>query len=303
MTVAREATAAIETRPVETLAIAPPSAAGRSAADAVPREVEEDELSAKDAHPDIDSVSTQRVRDARTVAKTRTPVITRDGAADGMTMAVFLDRLMIAESSGRDDARNPRSTATGPYQFIRSTFLAVMRRHFQAKIEGLDEASILALRTDRAIARAAAEAYTLDNGAVLVEDGHAPSFPNLRLAFLLGAGGASRVLAMDPDAPVAPVLGAAVIRANPFLARMTARDLIARAAADIDLPPSSESGVARAAVQGRATASRAPAEPQIKIACNLARPSCKRWVALERAKLRASPARKRQRTAARASNR
>jgi len=42
-----------------------------------------------------------------------------------LPVQTFLDRLMLAESSGQLDARNPRSTALGPFQFIESTFLEV----------------------------------------------------------------------------------------------------------------------------------------------------------------------------------
>ena len=71
----------------------------------------------------------------------------------------FLDHLMRAESNGRNTAANPRSTALGPFQFIKSTFLDVMRRHFSADIAHLNETDILALRTDRGFARRAAAAF------------------------------------------------------------------------------------------------------------------------------------------------
>ena len=49
-------------------------------------------------------------------------------AAAKMTMDDFLDRLMIAESGGRDTAKNPLSTATGAFQFIESTWLSLVRQ-------------------------------------------------------------------------------------------------------------------------------------------------------------------------------
>ncbi|MEO0792367.1 MAG: hypothetical protein AAFY27_07475 [Pseudomonadota bacterium] len=200
-----------------------------------------------------------------------------------MTMAIFLDRLMLAESSGVDTAKNPRSTATGSFQFIESTWLDVMRRHFPARIAKLSRPQILALRTDRETARKAAEAFTRDNAAILASDGHAPTFPNLRLAFLLGAGAASRVLAMEPNAPVAPVLGRTVVRANPFLARMTALDLLAKAARDLDVPVSAK---AQLKVAKRARGKRRAAGPRIRVKCNLRRASCRRWLALKRRQLK-----------------
>ncbi|MBU2533245.1 MAG: hypothetical protein KKB37_10930, partial [Alphaproteobacteria bacterium] len=96
---------------------------------------------------------------AKPVPEVWSSIKTNEG---GMTIENFLDRLMIAESGGNDRARNPLSTATGPFQFIESTFIAVMQRHFPKRVASLNIAQILALRTDRAVARQAAEAYTRD---------------------------------------------------------------------------------------------------------------------------------------------
>ena len=71
----------------------------------------------------------------------------------------FLDRLMAAESGGRSTAKNPRSTALGPFQFIKGTFLELTRRHFPAEISGLTEKEILKLRTDRDLSRRAAAVF------------------------------------------------------------------------------------------------------------------------------------------------
>ena len=175
-------------------------------------------------------------------------------AGKPMTMSIFLDRLMMAESGGNHFARNRRSTATGSFQFIVS-------------------------RTDRKFARKAAEAYTKDNAAHLAAAGHKPTFTNLRLAFLLGPGGANRILSAPPKAKVGVLLGRAVMRANPFMSGMTASDLVARAARDIATDPRSTAGIkaGKLAKRGR--------RPRIRVRCNLARPSCKRWLALKRRRL------------------
>ena len=205
-----------------------------------------------------------------------------------MTMDDFLDRLMIAESGGRDTAKNPLSTATGAFQFIESTFLSVMQRHYPTRVENLSSAQILALRTDRKTARDAARAYTRDNAQILAANGHKPTFPHLRLAFLLGANGAMRILDAKPETPLAPLLGPAVMRANPFMTRLTASGLIARAARDVSLDPSAIAGLqpirdpkTGKIIMPRRTASR----PRIRVRCNLALPSCRRWLALKRSRL------------------
>jgi hypothetical protein len=204
-----------------------------------------------------------------------------------MTMEDFLDRLMIAESGGRDTAKNPRSTAIGAFQFIESTFLSVMQRHFPKRVEKLTTTEILALRTDRKTAREAAHAYTRDNAQILAASGHKPTFPHLRLAFLLGAGGALRILDAKPEAPLALLLGPAVLRANPFMRQLTAAGLIARAARDVSLSPTAVAGLApiRDPKTGKIIMPARAASPRIRVRCNLARPSCQRWLALKRKRL------------------
>ena len=219
-----------------------------------------------------------------------------EGAADpaskttkaAMTMDDFLDRLMIAESGGRDTAKNPLSSATGAFQFIESTFLSVMQRHYPKRIEKLSTAQILALRTDRKTARDAARAYTRDNAQILAANGHKPTFPHLRLAYLLGANGAMRILDAKPETPLAPLLGRTVMRANPFMTRLTAGGLIARAARDVSLDPSAIAGLQpiRDPKTGKIIMPRRTARrPRIRVRCNLGRPSCRRWLALKRKRL------------------
>lgn len=235
-------------------------------------------------------------------------------------MARFLDRLMLAESGGRDDARNPRSTAVGPFQFIESTFLEVCRRHFGVEIAALSTPQILALRTNRAFARRAAEAYTRENAAVLASNGIGATNANLRLAFLLGAGGAVRVLKSEPVTPLIAVVGAGVVQANPFMAGMAARDLVAwsgrnLAAQKADQLQFANSGasspsagapapVAHAATrpQGNTLADPAGPMPTVKpvsqalpppkpvVTCNLDLASCRKHMALVERRLAAQRA-------------
>jgi len=200
-------------------------------------------------------------------------------SADGLTMEVFLDRLMRAESGGRMNARNPRSTALGPFQFIASTWLMIANKHFSKETEGLRVDQVLALRMDMALSRRAAQIYTHQNAAYLLAQGHKASYPNLRLAFLVGPGAAVRVLAAPADAAASTLLGGSVIAANPFMARLTAAGLISRAARDILADPGTLAGVtpdpALAAAGGSARK-----QPAIAVSCELSLPSCRRWLAL-----------------------
>lgn len=185
--------------------------------------------------------------------------------------AIFLDRLMMAESGGRLEAKNPRSTALGPYQFLASTFLDLVSRHFAAAMEGKTDAQILQLRTDLKTSRDAALIYTRENAAFLVERGHEASAAHLRLAFLVGPAGAARLIAADPNTPVSQLLGGGVMEANPFMNGMTAKELIDRSAneaAGLRLVTLPQARLKRAGVMG------------LRIRCNLGRASCRRWVAL-----------------------
>ena len=206
-----------------------------------------------------------------------------------MTVDMFLDRLMQSESGGRLNARNPRSTAVGPYQFIASTWLQIARTSFATETAELKPHEVLDLRTDLSFARRAAKIYTEENAAHLVANGQQATFANLRLAFLVGAGGAVRVLSAKADTPVATLLGATVVGANPFMRAMTAEDLIARAARDISTDARLAAGVAMTpSTDAIDKAKKAPArraEPRIEVECDLSRPSCRRWLALAKRKV------------------
>jgi hypothetical protein len=146
---------------------------------------------------------------------------------------VFLNRLMAAESGGRRHAKNPRSSALGPFQFINRTFLDVARRHLSADIARLTEEQILALRTDPALSRRAAAVFCREIVDYLKEQGLEPTFAHLRLAFLLGPAGAARILQAQQRTPVARLLPLAVIEANPFLRDMSVNDLLAKSERDV----------------------------------------------------------------------
>ena len=145
----------------------------------------------------------------------------------------FLDRLMAAESSGRSAAKNPRSSALGPFQFIKSTFLDLTSRYFAAEIEGLSEAQILLLRTDRDLSRRAATVFSQENAKYLRGRGHEPTFAHLRLAFLLGAADAARVLQAPQHTQVRELLAPSVVNANPFMRAMSAADLLVKCEHDL----------------------------------------------------------------------
>jgi hypothetical protein len=155
--------------------------------------------------------------------------------APPLVFNIFLDRLMVAESGGRRDAKNPRSTALGPFQFINRTFLDVARRHFAPEIAGLTEKKILGLRTDPKLSRRAAAVFCQESASYLKKKGLQPTFSHLRLAFLLGPADAARIMQAQQQTPLVRVLSPTVIKANPFMRSMSVIDLLAKTERDVSI--------------------------------------------------------------------
>lgn len=141
-------------------------------------------------------------------------------------MVSLTDRIIGIESGGNANAKNPRSSATGLGQFIDSTWLDMIKRH-RPDLAGLPRSEILAMRSDPQLSRQMTDAYAAENAERLSKAGFEASPGNTYLAHFAGPSGAVKVLGADPTAPVSSVLGLNVVRANPFLAKMTAGDLIA----------------------------------------------------------------------------
>lgn len=147
------------------------------------------------------------------------------GAQQGARSVV--DRIEGNESGGNPTATNPRSSATGSGQFIDSTWLATIKRARPDIAQGRSDAELLALRSNRELSRAMIGAYAEENGRALQQAGFAPTDANTYLAHFAGPGGAVAVLRANPAVPVEQVLGRKFVEANPFLATMSAGDLVA----------------------------------------------------------------------------
>jgi hypothetical protein len=183
---------------------------------------------------------------------------------------LFLDRLMAAESGGRLYARNPATSAYGPFQFLRETFLDVVRRNFPGLAAGKADAEILNLRANLEVSRNAALIYSRENAQFLAARGSPATAANLRLAFFVGPSAALRVLAAKPEEALANILSASAIAANPALGRMTAAALIEKSGRE-----------AEGAVQPlNAAPASESASPKIAMRCNLKLASCRHWLAL-----------------------
>lgn len=129
----------------------------------------------------------------------------------------YLAAIRQAESGGNDSAQNPRSTATGRYQFIESTWNELMRRHPDLGLTA--DGRFDPEQQERAI-----RAFTRENAETLQRNGISPTNGNLYAAHFLGAGGAVSVLGADDASLVSSIVSAEVIDANPFLEGMTVAD-------------------------------------------------------------------------------
>lgn len=135
------------------------------------------------------------------------------------------DRIIGAESGGRADATNPRSSATGSGQFINSTWLDVVKRNRPDLAAGKSDAEVLAMRRDPNLSREMTNAYASENSGRLRGAGFEATPGNTYLSHFAGPAGSVAVLKADPSTPIRSVLGEAAVRANPFMANMTAGDL------------------------------------------------------------------------------
>lgn len=137
----------------------------------------------------------------------------------------LIDQIIGVESGGNPNARNPNSSAMGAGQFINSTWLDMVGRYRPDLVQGKSQEEILALRADPQLSREMTEAYAAQNGRTLAQAGHEATPGNTYLAHFAGPKGAVSVLSAAPDTPVSAILTPEAVKANPFLAKMTAADL------------------------------------------------------------------------------
>lgn len=140
-----------------------------------------------------------------------------EGAADAAVQAL-VNRIIQIESAGRIDARNPLSTATGPGQFLDSTWLRMMRTYRPDLVARHSRQELLNLRvTDYELSRQMVFELAREGERYLRSRGHQITPGRLYLAHFLGMEGAHVALSAPREAPLASLFSAGVISANPHL--------------------------------------------------------------------------------------
>ena len=137
----------------------------------------------------------------------------------------LVNQIIRVESGGNATAQNPLSSATGLGQFIESTWLRMMRDYRPDLAQTMTRAALLNLRNDPTLSREMVTNLARENERFLQSRGHAITAGRLYLAHFLGPGGANTVLSSGDGNTILAVMGANVVRANPFLTNYTVADL------------------------------------------------------------------------------
>lgn len=132
-------------------------------------------------------------------------------------------RIHVAEASGGD--YNAKSGATGPYQFLASTW----RRYFLRRYgrAGLSDAEIAARRRDPALNEVLMNDLVADNARALHGAGQPETAGSLYLLHFAGEKGGLDVLRSAAETPIERLLSPRAIEANPFLRGKTAGWVVA----------------------------------------------------------------------------
>lgn len=123
------------------------------------------------------------------------------------------------ESAGDLAAKNPRSSASGKYQFTRDTWLRLGGRWGNDPNRPFGGLNPSEAEQDARFAK-----LTRSNAGGLARAGLAATTAALYAAHFLGVAGAIRVLTAPPSTRLASLVGSKVIAANPHLQNFTAGD-------------------------------------------------------------------------------
>ncbi|MBI3700580.1 MAG: hypothetical protein HY242_09090 [Afipia sp.] len=150
-----------------------------------------------------------------------TIVDSMSGRTDGRS---FADRLDSTEASGDPNARpvdavtkQVRSSALGIGQFTEGTWLSVIKSARPDLAAGKTDSELLALRSDKGVAKEMIDAYAQQNAGYLRAQGVPVTDANLKLAHVLGPRDAVAVATADPSTPIQKLIWDKSFQANPEL--------------------------------------------------------------------------------------
>lgn len=131
------------------------------------------------------------------------------------------------ESGGRADARNPESTALGIDQFTAGTWRRMVAKTKPEWAQGLDDAQLLAMRTDPARSAEMVAALDAENSAGLQAEGLPVDAYTLYAAHHFGLAGGRRFARSDGATPMERILSRGQLEANPYLRGLSKDEAIA----------------------------------------------------------------------------
>lgn len=135
--------------------------------------------------------------------------------AQGFSHENFVDGLTNGvESNGDRNAKNPRSSALGPYQMIRSTFASAVKKYDP---ETYKKGNFQQLRTNPEYARSIAIKLQEENAAALEKKGIPVNETTSYLAWFANPQKTAQLLSSPANAPASSVFSKAELEANPFL--------------------------------------------------------------------------------------
>jgi hypothetical protein len=175
-------------------------------------------------------------------------VAREDPGGGAIAIDAVVERIIAIESNGDPNKKNKRSSATGPGQFLDETWLELIRTHRPDLFRGRSQDQILELRRDAKVAREITIRFTEKNAEVLRKRGLPVTPGTLYLAHFAGGAGAVAILTAPDHADAAAAMAGAdatgrtkrekIIKANPFLERLTVADLRSWADRKVRVPPS-----------------------------------------------------------------
>lgn len=127
-----------------------------------------------------------------------------------------LSRIIQIESSGNPSIKAATSSALGLGQFLKGTWLAVVKKHRPDLLVGRSLSQVLALRLDPKISIEMLARFTEDNIAII---GKGATDGDIYLAHFSGAGTAKKLFVADPSDAASRHFDPAAVKANESILR------------------------------------------------------------------------------------